>query len=279
MSVFWKHEEEGEVCGRAASKAAGCMGSSSSSSSTPWCARAKSFQSCPAKLLCPWDSPVRGAGLPCPPPGDLPDPGIEPPSPLTPALVCGFFTASAAWEAPGPWCSVLIPVVRGEVHLRKEPSMERQALWGGVPGAEGFGAQAVRVGAGPEALARGGWRESRRSSPESRRAGSSAEWRGGRGNQSRWQSRAAPWAAQLVAGRPSSEEGLLWRLRSWRAWTEAGAPSQAGGELRSLTRSVTAKETLPYDSMHVSSGMYLIIVFRWNTDEKPCNASTLSPCR
>ena len=31
-------------------------------------------------------------GLPFPPPGDLPDPGIEPVSPASPALAGGFFT-------------------------------------------------------------------------------------------------------------------------------------------------------------------------------------------
>ena len=34
--------------------------------------------------------------LPCPPPGDLPNPGFEPTSPT---LAGGFFTASATWEA------------------------------------------------------------------------------------------------------------------------------------------------------------------------------------
>ena len=38
-------------------------------------------------------------GLPCPPPGDLPDPGIEPTSPMSSALAGGFFTTSAIWEA------------------------------------------------------------------------------------------------------------------------------------------------------------------------------------
>ena len=33
---------------------------------------------------------------PFPPPGDLPDPGIKPGSP---ALIGGFFTTSATWEA------------------------------------------------------------------------------------------------------------------------------------------------------------------------------------
>ena len=32
------------------------------------------------------------SGLPFPPPGDLPDPGIEPASSVSPALAGGFFT-------------------------------------------------------------------------------------------------------------------------------------------------------------------------------------------
>ena len=39
------------------------------------------------------------SGLPCLPPGDLPDPGIEPVSLMTPALASGFFTTGATWEA------------------------------------------------------------------------------------------------------------------------------------------------------------------------------------
>ena len=38
--------------------------------------------------------------FPCPSPGDLPDPGIEPTSLLPPALASGFFTTSAIREAP-----------------------------------------------------------------------------------------------------------------------------------------------------------------------------------
>ena len=37
---------------------------------------------------------------PCPHPGDLPDPGIEPPSLTSPALAGGFFITSATQEAP-----------------------------------------------------------------------------------------------------------------------------------------------------------------------------------
>ena len=39
------------------------------------------------------------SGLPCPPPGDLPNPEIEPTSLTSPSLAGGFFTFSATWEA------------------------------------------------------------------------------------------------------------------------------------------------------------------------------------
>ena len=43
------------------------------------------------------------SGFPCPPLGrsplDLPDPGIEPVSLMSPALAGRFFTTSATWEA------------------------------------------------------------------------------------------------------------------------------------------------------------------------------------
>ena len=39
------------------------------------------------------------SGLPCPPPGDLPNPGIKPESLISPALAAGFFTTSTTWEA------------------------------------------------------------------------------------------------------------------------------------------------------------------------------------
>ena len=40
------------------------------------------------------------SGMPCPPPGDLPHPGIEPVSLTSPALASGFFTTCATWEVP-----------------------------------------------------------------------------------------------------------------------------------------------------------------------------------
>ena len=38
-------------------------------------------------------------GSPCPPPGDLPNPGIEPASLTSPTSAGGFSTTSATWEA------------------------------------------------------------------------------------------------------------------------------------------------------------------------------------
>ena len=44
------------------------------------------------------------SGLPCPPPGGLPDPGIKPRSLTSPALAGAFFTTSATREAPSSCC-------------------------------------------------------------------------------------------------------------------------------------------------------------------------------
>ena len=50
----------------------------------------------PARLLCPWGFSRQEywSGLPLPPPGDLPDPGVEA---EFPALAGGFHTTSATW--------------------------------------------------------------------------------------------------------------------------------------------------------------------------------------
>ena len=45
--------------------------------------------------------------MPCPSPGDLPDPEIKPTSLTSPAWACGFFTTSATWEAL--CCTVSVP--------------------------------------------------------------------------------------------------------------------------------------------------------------------------
>ena len=49
-----------------------------------------------APLSTGFSRPEYWSRLPCPPPGDLPDPGIEPTSLMSPALADGFFTT---WEA------------------------------------------------------------------------------------------------------------------------------------------------------------------------------------
>ena len=71
------------------------------------CVRAKSLQA----FQTPWTAALQAplsmgfsrqeywSGLPCPPPGDLPDPGIKPAVLKSPALAGGFFTTSANWEA------------------------------------------------------------------------------------------------------------------------------------------------------------------------------------
>ena len=47
------------------------------------------------------------SGLPCPPPWDLPNPGVEPMSLLSPALTGMFFTTSTTWEAHSMLCGDL----------------------------------------------------------------------------------------------------------------------------------------------------------------------------
>ena len=50
--------------------------------------------------------------MPCPPAGDLPDPGIEPVFLMIPALAAWFLTLSPTWEAPTyTYCAVLCLVV------------------------------------------------------------------------------------------------------------------------------------------------------------------------
>ena len=69
------------------------------------CACAKSLQSGPT-LCDAMDCSLPGSsrqeywsGLPCPPPQDLPDPGIKAMPLRSPALAGGFFTTSSTWEA------------------------------------------------------------------------------------------------------------------------------------------------------------------------------------
>ena len=76
---------------------------------TYMCVCAKLLQLC-SSLCDPRDCSLSGykrfsrrehwSRLPCPSPGDLSDPGIEPVSLMSPALAGRFFTTSTTWEAP-----------------------------------------------------------------------------------------------------------------------------------------------------------------------------------
>ena len=54
-----------------------------------------------ARLLCPggFSREKYWSWLPCPPPGNLPNPGVEPASLKSAALAGGFFTTSTPWAA------------------------------------------------------------------------------------------------------------------------------------------------------------------------------------
>ena len=68
---------------------------------------AKLLQSCPTLWTVACQAPLSMGfsrqeywnGLPCPPPGDLPDPGVEPASLASPALTGEFFATRAIWES------------------------------------------------------------------------------------------------------------------------------------------------------------------------------------
>ena len=77
--------------------------------------------------------------LPCPPPGYLPNPGIELVSLTHPALAGGFFATSATWEAPKMVVLMLSHVqlfvtpwtVAQQAPLSK--GFSRQEYWSGLP--------------------------------------------------------------------------------------------------------------------------------------------------
>ena len=86
------------------------------------CMYAKSLQSCPT-LCDPVDSSPQGStphgdsprqgywsGLPCPPPGDLPNPGIKSGSLMSTTLAGGFFVTSATNGKPPPSTIPAIPI-------------------------------------------------------------------------------------------------------------------------------------------------------------------------
>ena len=70
-----------------------CAYSVASDSATPWTVAHQA----PLSMGFSWRE--HWSGLPRPPPGDLPHPGIEPESLTSPALASGFFTTHTTWEA------------------------------------------------------------------------------------------------------------------------------------------------------------------------------------
>ena len=74
---------------------------------TPW------VVACQAPLSMGFFGQEYWSGLPCPPPGDLPNPGIEL---MSPALVGGFFTHWTTWEA------------------QHQATPQLTLCWAGVPG-------------------------------------------------------------------------------------------------------------------------------------------------
>ena len=57
---------------------------------------------CQAPLSTRFSNQEYWSGLPCPPPGDLPNPGVEPVSFTSSPLAGKFFTTSTTWEALFP---------------------------------------------------------------------------------------------------------------------------------------------------------------------------------
>ena len=85
-----------------------CCGGSGLEATFLSCVHTQLLQSCPAlcstiaqqaPLSTGFSRQEYWSGLPCPPPGDLPNPEIEPASLTSPALADTFFTTSATWEA------------------------------------------------------------------------------------------------------------------------------------------------------------------------------------
>ena len=70
----------------------------SNSFTTPWTVTRQ------APLCMGFSRQAYWSGLPFPPPGDLPDPGMEPLSLRAPAVAGGLFTTTATWEALGESC-------------------------------------------------------------------------------------------------------------------------------------------------------------------------------
>ena len=92
------------------------------------------------------------SGLPRPPPGDIPDPGIEPVSLTSPALASRFFTTSAIWEAQVYIASISVCWSQSLSHVRLfgtpwKSSLSGSFIHGNSPGKNtGVGCHALLQG-------------------------------------------------------------------------------------------------------------------------------------
>ena len=62
--------------------------------------------------------------MPCPPPGDLPNPGIKPASLMSPALTGRFFTTSAPREALAYYAMMITVLGKRTCQVEKPPHHE-----------------------------------------------------------------------------------------------------------------------------------------------------------
>ena len=69
------------------------------------------------------------SGLPCSPPGDLPDPGVEPMSLTCAVLASGFFTSSTAWKPNGTGKTQTIPIYGAQTGAESAELLRRLRLW------------------------------------------------------------------------------------------------------------------------------------------------------
>ena len=107
---------------------------------TPWTV------ACQAPLSMRFSRQEYWSGLPCPTPGDLPNPGIQPASLMSLTLAGGFFTSSATWEIPSNFVLLLLLLQSHFSHVwlcatpqtaahQAPPSLgfSRQEHWSGLP--------------------------------------------------------------------------------------------------------------------------------------------------
>ena len=93
---------------------------------TPWTAAHQA----PPSMAFPRQEYWRG--LPCPPPGDLPDQGIEPTSLMSPTVADGFFTIAAAAKLLQS-CPTLCDPVNSSPAGSPVPGVSRQEYWSELP--------------------------------------------------------------------------------------------------------------------------------------------------